>query len=122
MKTEHGCYIDIEHTAKGLKLILNPALKEEFKESLIGTNKSLVNHFFEIFEDHLCSGWEFIKPEDIGALTACPYIFSNDAWHDDQGVLKQVDTIYWYPDYSVADPVTDLVEKGYTELVKVTGD
>ena len=63
--------------------------------------------FDEMIEWQLCNGWEFIWPEEIGALTDAP-ILSDAAERDDKGVLTSVGRVYWYPQYQVHNPVEEL--------------
>jgi len=63
--------------------------------------------FEEMIEWQLCNGWEFIWPEEIGALTDAP-ILSDAAERDDKGVLTSVGRVYWYPQYQVHNPVEEL--------------
>jgi len=62
------------------------------------------------------NGWSFVRPEDVGALTDAP-IISEDVDTDDQGNVRNVGTVYWYPEYDVRDPVAQLLENGYIEFV-----
>lgn len=54
---------------------------------------------------------DMIQPEDVGALTDSP-IFADDVDLDDQGELRAVGDVWWYPDYQIFNPAEVLVEKG----------
>lgn len=45
------------------------------------------------------SPWEFVTPEDIGALTSCPILLSEDVKGDDRGTLTAIGKLYWHASY-----------------------
>ena len=69
-------------------------------------------------EHHLGNGWECITPEEIGALTGCDDIYSDDVARDEEGVLVYVGDLWWYPQYEVRNPAEVLVKQGYVILTK----
>lgn len=71
----------------------------------------------ETIEWQLSNGWSMVRPEDIGALTEAP-ILSEEVDFDNQGIARNVGTVYWYPQYDVSDPVAKLLENGYVEFVR----
>jgi hypothetical protein len=108
-------YIEIEKSEDGITLKLTPEGREELKDLRIdgGMNwaKSHDAIFADMLEDHLVNGWEFIPPEDIGALTASP-ILSDEVVRDDSGMLVSLGQVYWFPDYAVRSELDELYEAG----------
>jgi hypothetical protein len=60
----------------------------------------------------LGNGWGNIDPEDIGALTDCDWIITDDYAVEDDGTVKVEGRIWWYPNYMVVDPMSVLAETG----------
>jgi hypothetical protein len=58
-------------------------------------------------EWYLCNGWEWISPEEIGALTDAP-IISDDAERDDHGKLIRVGRVYAHMRYALEDAAEEL--------------
>ena len=108
-------YIEIVKSAEGITLKLTELGRAELKDFRIdgGTcwAKSQDSILADLLEDHLCNGWEFIRPEEIGALTAAP-ILTDSAVRDDQGKLLSVEQVYWFPDYAVRCELDELMENG----------
>ncbi len=83
-------------------------LREAIAESIESDNYL----FIDLLEKVICnSDWEFITPEEIGALTDS-FILSDTATRDDQGKLQSIDSVYWYPDYQVKSEGRELAECG----------
>lgn len=62
--------------------------------------------------------YEFVRPEDIGALTDAPILCgSDDCYYADDGEFTLHDAgnvpVYWFPDYCIRDPWEELRSKGY---------
>ena len=108
---EPGFYVDLEKAQDGnLHIHLNRNGRRHFanireQRDAYGINAAL----HALLEDHLCSGWEMVPPEDIGALTAAP-ILSDEIVRDDEGRLTEAGRVYWYPDYQVRDEIQELRE------------
>ena len=106
---EPGFYVDLEKAGDGnLHIHLNPNGRRNFAEireqrDAYGIHAALC----ALLEDHLCSGWEMVPPEDIGALTAAP-ILSDEIVRDDEGRLTEAGLVYWYPDYQVRDEIEEI--------------
>jgi hypothetical protein len=83
--------------------------KKFAKELLKNDNQGSDSKLWNLLEEHLTNGWEWIRPEEIGALTDAP-ILSNDAIHNDQGELTGIDKCYAYMDYQIYDPIEELVK------------
>lgn len=71
----------------------------------------------ELLEQPLCNGWEFVRPEVIGALTDSP-ILSNDTTQDDRGNYTHVGNVWWFPNYQISDPAQFLKDKGFVYFQK----
>lgn len=56
------------------------------------------------------NGFEWIRPEEIAALTDAP-IIGRDVVRDDSGKLLSVGEVWWYPGYQVRDPLDDFMER-----------
>ena len=66
----------------------------------------------EILEDHLCTGWEEILPEELGALTSAMLI-CDDVERGDNGRIARVGCVYWNPCYAVMDEIAELRERSF---------
>ena len=64
-----------------------------------------------VLEWYLCSGWEWVQPEEIGALTDAP-LLSQEVVRDEDGNLLSVGTVYYDADYMLRDPIATLIERG----------
>jgi len=72
----------------------------------------------ELLEYQTANGFEWIQPEEIGALTDAPII----AWgavRDDSGKLIDPGAVYWFESYQVTDAIKNL--KGGRGLVFLRG-
>jgi hypothetical protein len=107
--SEHGFYVDLRKTREGnLEIRLNRTGRRHFADiqeqrDALGINAAL----HALLEDHLCTGWEMVPPEDIGALTAAP-IISDEIVRDDEGRVTEAGRVYWYPDYQVRDEIEEI--------------
>jgi hypothetical protein len=81
----------------------------------LGINLAL----FDVCEYQLCNGWEVVAGEEIGALTGCEFIITDDAERDDQGKLLRVGSVYWNPNYAVEDEIQSLLTNGQFILAEV---
>jgi hypothetical protein len=108
-------YVEIVKGRDGITLKLTPAGREELAEhkTADGWDRGTVCLLADLLEDHLANGWEFLLPEEVGALTAAP-ILSDNAMRDDSGKLVSVGVgdVYWFPDYAVRSELDELYEKG----------
>lgn len=57
--------------------------------------------FYELAENMLGNGWESIIPEEIGALTSCPIILSDDIQRNDNGEITALGRIFWHESYAI---------------------
>ena len=106
---DHGFYVDLRKTPEGnLEIRLNRTGRRHFADireqrDAFGINAAL----YAILEDHLCTGWEMVPPEDLGTLTAAP-ILSDEIVRDDEGRLTAAGRVYWYQDYQIRDEIEEL--------------
>jgi hypothetical protein len=105
-------------TIEGKMLTLRAS--RDFRRELIelvrrGANEGRI--MMEIGEA-LHEEWEFIAPEDIGALTDSPILAeSKDVErHEEYGFIIDVGRVAWYPGYAMACPWTELVKTGKVEF------
>jgi hypothetical protein len=75
----------------------------------------IVAAFLDLIADQLGEGWQEIKPEEIGALTAS-ILLTDEADRDDSGVLTRCGRVYWHPSYAVEDPIETLRTTGHFVL------
>jgi hypothetical protein len=88
-------YIEIVKSEDGITLKLTPAGREEINAYRTEEGEWDRPHseiLFNLLEDHLETGWEFIQPEEIGALTSAP-ILSDDISRDDKGEITEVGSV-----------------------------
>lgn len=79
---------------------------QEIKEAVASGDQSDAS-MYDAFESLVAIGYQWISPEDIGALTDAP-ILANGSLDDPR--VK----IWWYPDYQVKSPLEDIAETGKT--------
>ena len=109
-------YVTLDKTTAGLRITLTPEGRRELEGRLAhGGWGSPDSMLYTLLEDHLCNGWEWIRPEEIGALTSAP-ILSDESSREDEGLLTQVGTIYWFERYQVLCPVEQLYLKGHVDF------
>lgn len=107
--TSYGFYVDLKKTDEGdLAIVLSETGREEFEtieemRSAHGIDAELET----LLEDHLGNGWEMVAPQEIGALTSSP-ILSDEVERDDEGGIREVGRVYWYPEYQVCDEIEEL--------------
>lgn len=73
----------------------------------------------EMLEWYLANGWSRLAPEDIGALTSCSVILTDEGERDEDGELTKVGRVYWHPNYMVEDMIDSLLENGEFALTGV---
>ena len=115
---EHGRYVDLEEKEDGnLEIVLTDDGRHEisglyeggpdYPEGGVAEDEAMST----LLADHLGSGWEWLAPEEIGALTSA-MILTHDAERDDEGKLERVGRVYWDPDYQVRSTVEELAKSG----------
>ncbi|HEV2581043.1 MAG TPA: hypothetical protein VGT44_09335 [Ktedonobacteraceae bacterium] len=112
-----GKYTEFEKQTDGnLRIVLLPEARydvQEISSQEIDADRKLS----EVIEWQLANGWSLVRPEDVGALTDAP-LLSEDVDIDDQGTIRSVGIVYWYPQYDVSDPVEQLLQQGYVDFVR----
>lgn len=103
--TRRGNYVDLIGTEGG-NLILRPTKEGvEYAKELAENDRGEETNLFDILEDHITnSEWEFIRPEEVGALTEGT-ILTEEAVRDDHGDLKKIGRVYWHERYQIEDPI-----------------
>jgi len=103
----HGAYVVLEETPEGnLKMTLTDDGRREAEEIRTMPEEDALA---DLLEDHFGAGWEWVAPEEIGALTSA-MILTNDATRDDSGKLTGIGRVYWDPQYQVRSTVEDLLD------------
>ena len=105
---ERGRYVDLEERGGNLEIVLTDNGRQEIDELQKLPEEGAMS---ALLEDHLGSGWEWLAPEEIGALTSA-MILTREAERDDQGRLERVGRVYWDPDYQVRSTVEELAKSG----------
>jgi len=102
--------LDWSEDEKGLTITITPALLENLKErEATGENMDSDEIMYQVLEPLIDYGYEWIRPEEIGALTSAPIIGNVD--RDDNGNIIKLRSLFWYPDYAITSPIGDLMEK-----------
>ena len=109
---EHGTYVDLQKTPNGkLKISLTHDGRHALAEfEQIRDQHGIDVAIRELLEDHLCSGWEEILPEEIGALTSA-MLLTDDVERNDDGQATRIGRVYFNPYYAVMDEIQELRER-----------
>ena len=107
---EHGRYVDLEEKEDGnLEIVLTDDGRQEIVELQELPEEEAMS---TLLEDHMAnSSWEWLAPEEIGALTSA-MILTCDAERDDEGKLERVGRVYWDSSYQVQSTVEELAKSG----------
>lgn len=70
----------------------------------------------ELLEYQTSNGFEWLRSEEIGALTSAPILGWN-VFRDDAGRFEDADEIYWFEDYQVTDALK-VLKAGETLIFK----
>lgn len=97
--------VEFEVKDRALHIKLLPEAREDV-EALRGQNA-----FGEVIEHQLGNGWQWVQPEDIGALTSAP-ILSDEVEYDDGGEITKVGRVFYFADYALRDEIEDLLARG----------
>ena len=109
--TEPGHYVDLNVTPNGLELIATDNLRED-AERFRGMAE--MDALYELLEDHTTnSDWEFVKPEDVDALTDGA-LLADWVEHDEHGEIIRVGNVYWDSMYQTNSAVEELLTAGKT--------
>jgi hypothetical protein len=98
-----GKYVEFIEVPNYLSIKLLPDGREEIESQREGEDcwkKGTNDILLDLLEWQLCNGWEWVEPEDIGALTSAPILRSPNG------------KIYWFPNYAVTCEIKEMLEKG----------
>jgi len=111
-------YVTLAKLNRHLRITLTPEGRTELQARLDnGDNISTDSTLYDLLENCLCNGWEWIRPEEIGALTSAP-ILSDDCSRDDSGLLGQIGAVYWFEKYQIQSPGEELLRVGHVDFDK----
>lgn len=108
-------YTEFQKLENGdLKIILTTEGREYLKENGLDgcPDKNSQQLFLDVIEYQLCNGWEFVRPEEIGALTSAN-IISDNVERDDHNNIISVDKVYAFMDYQIKLEVEELYNNGF---------
>lgn len=119
-KTHHGRYADLIEDKHGLTIKLTEEGHEELYVLLERHTSSPTpsaiwydwDFVYELLEDFTCNGWSWLHPEDIGALTDCRLILSDDATTEDDGSVTVCGSVWWHERYQIESAVEVLGQTG----------
>lgn len=106
-----------ETTAGALRLTLGNEGRAELAEAL----RESYNRAESLVSEWLHEMYEFVHPEEIGALTDAPILCDcDDLDYPDTGEREFLPNaeFYWFPDYMIRDPWQLLAWRGRVEFVK----
>lgn len=108
-----GAYVDLIPEARGdLRLQLTTAGIEQAATFRVERlTNGVVATLATLLADHLETDWELIEPAELAALTSAP-LLGTGIDRDDEGVLRGVEHLYWFPDYAIRDEIEELLTDG----------
>ena len=71
--------------------------------------------------EELHGDWEFVRPEDVGALTDAP-ILCDEVLYEDNGDKTITGIIAWFPQYETRDPWQELYGLGMVHFTIAKDD
>lgn len=113
-----GHYVTLRKMPNGLELT---ATENLYADADLFRNRCEIDALSDILEDHLCNEWEWVRPEEIGALTDGD-ILTDTAQRDDQGELVSVGCVYWDSMYQVQSTVETLLRGETVVWESVAGE
>jgi hypothetical protein len=108
---EEGIYTNLDLDINNNLIIIITKKGRAFAMELLKTNRGSNQNLWELLEEHLTNGWDWINPEDVGALTEAP-ILSDTADYDDNGNLVDIKRCWGYMDYMIYNPIEQLLKNG----------
>jgi hypothetical protein len=118
-KTHEGRYADLVEGKNGLTIKLNNEGREELEHNKKHQNGwNDIHHVAELLEDFTCNGWQWLRAEDIGALTGCELILTNDATIEDNGAVTVHGSIWWHERYAIESASEQLDKYGEVFFLK----
>ena len=109
-------YVTLTKTGRALRLTLTPEGRDELQARVddgqsVDTDLTLC----DLLEEHLCNGWEWIRPEEVMALTAAP-ILSDECSREDHGAITEIGVVYWHERYQVESAAAELLTTGHVDF------
>jgi hypothetical protein len=107
---KNPCYTEFHKEQGNLVITLTPSGRKFIKESKKnGVNTDSDDFLHELLEWQTCNGWNWVLPEDIGALTSAPIL--SETFKDDNGEsIRVIDRVYAFMDYQVLSPVQEMID------------
>ena len=106
-------YVTLTKTGRALRLTLTPEGREELQARVdAGQSIDTDTTLYDLLEDHLCNGWDWIRPEEIGALTSAP-ILSDECSRNDEGEITSIGAVYWHERYQIESATNELLTTGH---------
>jgi len=101
-------YVDLSEGPNFLRIYLTETGREELEAQRdgMGWKWGTIYVFQALLEDWLGNGWEWVKPEDIGALTSAPILRSPNGM------------IYWFPNYAITCEIEEMLATGHVDFVE----
>jgi hypothetical protein len=95
-------YVKLAEETSSLHIRLTEAGFQELQSQRddMGWKRGTLYILLDLLEDWLCNGWEWVKPEDIGALTSAPILRSPRG------------TLYWFPAYAITCEIEEMLANG----------
>ena len=108
-----GAYVDLIPEARGdLRLQLTTAGIEHTATFRVERlTNGVMTTLATLLADHLETDWELLEPAELAALTSAP-LLGTGIDRDDDGVLRGVEHLYWFPDYAIRDEIEELLTDG----------
>lgn len=98
-----------------LLLSITAEQQEELRE--LGEDIQTDDAMYQFFEHMICNcDIDWIKPEDIGALTDAPILGITE--QDDDGKITKLHNVWWYPAYVYNSPLAILRDEGEVTFEK----
>ena len=115
-------YITLTKTGRALRLTLTPEGREGLQARVdSGQSIDTDSTLYGLLEDHLCDGWDRIRPEEIGALTSAP-ILSDECSRNDEGEITSTGVVYWHERYQIESAANELLTAGHVDLAASASD
>lgn len=111
---QNSRYLSIETKPHAIHLTLN----DDGKQALNQNNELKMT---DLLEDLICnSDWETLTPEQIGALTDCDLMLSNQVDFDEHGDVTKIGNLYVHTKYEIEDPIEVLLKTGTLRIPLVS--
>lgn len=101
--------INAERTGKTLTLTADAETRDDLNEIYLHGAGYLAAE--ALVAECLHGQWEFVSPEEVGALTDAP-ILCDEVVYEDNGDKTITGVIAWFPQYETADPWSRLADTG----------